>query len=98
MTLDEWTAQHKAEGTWDEIAARRAAREKEFAELGTRLQTEQAPLLADLAAVGWKVRSVSDFVDGSARAEAVPVLLKHLLLPYSDRVREGIARAFADSC
>lgn len=28
-------------------------------------------------------------------AEVIPVLLKHLMLPYSDKIREGIARSLA---
>ena len=46
---------------------------------------------------GWLAgRSVWDLVNTSANyAEAIPVLLRHLLLPYSDRTREGIARALA---
>lgn len=96
MTLDEADAQLKAEGKWDEFVARREAQDKELAERSARLRVEQAPLLADLGAVGLKVESVWDLVNTSAHyAEAVPVLLKHLLLPYSDRTREGIARSLA---
>jgi hypothetical protein len=96
MTRDEWEAQLKAEGKWDEFAARREAQQKELAERSARLRVEAEPLLADLDAVGWKVESVWDLVNTSAiYAEAIPVLLKHLVLPYSDRTREGIARALA---
>ncbi len=42
------------------------------------------------------VESVWDCVNTSTPCpEAIPILLKHLLLPYSDVVREGIARALA---
>lgn len=56
----------------------------------------EIPLLADLETTGTKVASIWDLVNTSAKYEkAIPVLLKHLLLPYPDRVREGIARALA---
>lgn len=60
------------------------------------IRSEQTALLADLKSVGWVVKSVWDLVNTSARYEdAVAVLLKHLQRPYSDRVKEGIARALA---
>jgi hypothetical protein len=82
MTWDEWTAQLKAEGKLDDFVARREAQEKELAERAARLRAEEEPLLADLRAViGWKVESVWDLVNTSAKyTEAIPVLLKHLEL------------------
>jgi len=72
------------------------AREREREERRARLRAEQEPLLADLRRVGWNVESVWDLVNTSTRyAEAIPILLRHLLFPYSDRTREGIARALA---
>ncbi|MEA1675820.1 hypothetical protein [Nitrospirillum sp. BR 11163] len=64
----------------------------------TRLKLEQGPLLADLHAVGWPMGSVWDLINMHTRVrypEAIPVLLRHLMLPYSDRIRDGIARARA---
>jgi hypothetical protein len=50
----------------------------------------------ELSATGWNVDSVWNLVNTSTRyVAAIPILLKHLPLPYSDRVREGIARALA---
>jgi len=96
MTLGEFHAQLKAEGKWDEFVARQEAQERELAARSARLRAEAEPLLKDLSAVGWQVDSVWDLVNTSANyMEAIPVLLKHLLLPYSDRTREGIARALA---
>jgi len=52
--------------------------------------------LAELREVGLDVKSVWDLINAPARYEqAIPVLLQHLRLPYSDRIREGIARALA---
>jgi len=57
---------------------------------------EEEPILADLRVVGWDVKSVWDLVQTRSRySDAIPVLFKHLLRPYSDRIREGIARALA---
>ncbi|GAC1677015.1 MAG: hypothetical protein NVS9B2_27830 [Steroidobacteraceae bacterium] len=79
-----------------EFVAQRAAREKERAESIARIRAEAAPLLAELQAVGLKIQSVGDLVGMSERYErAIPVLLKHLLLPYSDVVKSTIARSLA---
>jgi hypothetical protein len=79
-----------------EYVARREAQERELAERSARLRVEEEPILADLRRVGWDVESVWDLVNTSAEyREAIPVLVKHLLLAYSDRTREGIARALA---
>jgi hypothetical protein len=56
----------------------------------------EEPLLADLRAIGWNVESVWTLVNTSTNyAEAIPVLLEHLQLPYSDTTRDGIARSLA---
>jgi hypothetical protein len=72
------------------------AREQERNERLTRLRIEEQPILADLRGVGWNVESVWDLVNTSTKyPEDIPVPLKHLLLPYSDRTREGFARTLA---
>jgi len=59
-----------------------------------RLGLEEIPILADLREVGWDVESVWDLAHSSRRyPEAIPVLLTHLLRPYSGLFRDGIARA-----
>jgi hypothetical protein len=59
---------------------------------------EETPILNDLKSVGIDVGSVWELVNRSdPYPEAIRVLLKHLLLPYEDRTREGIARALAAS-
>jgi hypothetical protein len=53
-------------------------------------------MLADLRQVGLNVESVWDLVNLPPTCrEAIPVLLKHLVLPYHDITRQGIARALA---
>jgi hypothetical protein len=60
------------------------------------LRIEEAPILDDLREIGIDVGSVWDLVNRSdPYPKAIGVLLKHLLLPYQDRTREGIARALA---
>lgn len=72
------------------------ARNHERVERSARLSAEEEPILADLRRIGLKADSVWDLVNTSAAySKAVPILLKHLLLPYSDRTREGIARSLA---
>jgi hypothetical protein len=79
-----------------EFVRRRTEQEKALAERSARSRAEQAPLLADLAASGVKVESVWDLVNtAGSYHHALPVLLAHLQRPYSDSVREGIARALA---
>ena len=61
-----------------------------------RLEAEQRPLVEDLRAVGCRVPSVWDLVEETTPyPEAIPVLLSHLERPYSDAIRDGIARALA---
>jgi hypothetical protein len=67
-------------------------------EFGRKLRIEEEPLLADLRAIGWDpgVDSVWDLVNtAEPYPEAIPILLWHLTRPYSDRIKEGIARALA---
>jgi hypothetical protein len=61
-----------------------------------RLEAEAAPILAELRAAGIRIGSVGDLVTRSERYQAaIPVLLKHLLMPYSDAIRETLARSLA---
>lgn len=74
----------------------RAEQDAELAARGARLKVEEAPLLKDLDTAGWRVNSVWDLVNISKPyPTAIPILLSHLKKPYSDRIREGIARALA---
>jgi len=72
------------------------ARKLKRTERSVRLRAEEASILTDLRVIGLNVESVWDLVNTSTQyTEAIPILLKHLLLPYSDRTKEGIARALA---
>lgn len=79
-----------------DYVASQIQREKETEETKERFKKEEKPLLDDLRKTGWNVESAWDLVNSSASyPEAIPVLLKHLVLPYADAVREGIARSLA---
>lgn len=93
MTAAELMARLEADPAY---VARRAEKEAYFAAKVAQYRAEQSDLLRDLQAVGWPVSSVRDLVNTSQPyPEAVPILLSHLAKPYSDRTREGIARALA---
>jgi hypothetical protein len=71
-------------------------RGQERVERAVRIEAEQAPLLDELQATGLNIQSVSDLINMSERYErAIPILLKHLLKPYSDVTKETIARCLA---
>ena len=93
MTAQELMAKLQAD---PEYIARQAQREIEEAETSARFKEEEKPILDDLRSVGLDTESVWSLVNFSGTyPEAIPVLLKHLVLPYSDAVREGIARSLA---
>ena len=72
------------------------AREQDRVERVARMRAEQTLLLAELQATGLKIQSVSDLINMPERYErAIPVLLKHLLINYSDVTKETIARSLA---
>lgn len=73
-----------------------SARRQEVAETATRSRDEEVSIVAELRSVGVDVKSVWDLVNTrKSYTKAIPVLLRRLLLPYSDRTREGIARSLA---
>lgn len=78
------------------LAARKQADATALAERSLRIRSEEEPILMDLKGVGLEVQSSWDLVKMSLPyPQAIPVLLEHLQRPYSDVVREGIARALA---
>lgn len=78
------------------FVARRNEQKRERAERMARVEEEQAELLAELRDAGLKIGRVPDLIAMSARyQQAIPILLRHLQMPYSDVTRETIARALA---
>jgi hypothetical protein len=77
-----------------EWVARNAATEARIKQREEEARKEQSQLLADLMDVGVRVESAWDFVNTADKyPAAIPVLLRHVSLPYSKRVKEGIIRA-----
>jgi hypothetical protein len=74
--------------------ARNAESEARLEQRLEQSRREQVKLLADLRDVGIHVESVWDFVNTADKyPAAIPVLLRHLVMPYSKRIKEGIVRA-----
>lgn len=71
----------------------REQREKQLSVWRPEYDRHEKPILDALASVGVKVASVWD-LRGRYDA-AIPVLLKHLQLPYPPRIRASLARALA---
>ncbi len=79
-----------------EYLALEARKNAEFEDKSARMSLEEQPILDDLLSIGWDIASVSDFLNTPKSYEgAIPVLSKHLLLPYSDVIKETLARALA---
>lgn len=92
-TAAELTKQLEAD---PKFVARREQRERERQARSARIFAEAAPLLAELQAAGLQIQFVSDLISRSERyTAAIPILLKHLLMPYSDVLKETIARSLA---
>lgn len=61
-----------------------------------RLLAESELLLRELQATGLNIKNVGELPGVSERYEkAIPILLRHLLMPYSDPIRSIIARSLA---
>jgi hypothetical protein len=86
-------AELDADPAW---VAARDARDREAEDREAAWRRQQAPLLADLSAVGVEVGDVWDLVNRSEPyPAALPVLADHLHRDYEEPVLEGIARALA---
>ena len=71
-------------------------KDRERAERLVRTQAEQVPIVKELAEVGIEIGSLSDLImRKTSYTAAIPVLMKHLVQPYSDITRETIARSLA---
>lgn len=74
--------------------ARNAEDEAKLKQRQEQSRREQAKLLVELKDVGFQVESVWDFVNTADKyPAAIPVLLRHLMVPYSKRTKEGVVRA-----
>jgi len=74
--------------------ARNAESEARLKQRQEQFRREQAKLLVDLRDVGIQAETVWDFVNTADKyPAAIPVLLRHLVMPYSKRIKEGIVRA-----
>jgi len=97
MSREKWitAAEHQAQLEKDpEWVARNAEREARLKEAQEEARREQAVLLGELRNAGFHVKSVWDFVNTADQYPgAVPVLLRHVPVPYSKRTKEGIIRA-----
>jgi hypothetical protein len=72
------------------------AREQERRSSVARIRLEELPIVTELQAAGLEIQSVGDLVNMRQTYTAgIPILLKHLQKPYSDVLKEGIARALA---
>tara|TARA_R110001606_G_scaffold83465_1_gene190511 strand:+ start:139 stop:729 length:591 start_codon:yes stop_codon:yes gene_type:complete len=84
LACPEWVSEQEAR------EAAMQAKEKRYLE-------EEAPLREELHRLGFPVKWVWDFVNARENyyTDAIPTLIYHLQRPYSDEVREGIARSLA---
>jgi hypothetical protein len=72
--------------------AREEARKARYA----KVLEEQAPIAMELRAAGLDITNLSDLLSISEPyPDAIPILLRHLVKPYSDITRATIARALA---
>jgi hypothetical protein len=79
-----------------EFVLRRAAQMKALAEREELLRRAEAPLVEDLARLGFEVKSVWFLKNNNPEfRKAIPVLLDHLRRPYPDVIRSGIAQTLA---
>jgi hypothetical protein len=77
-----------------EFVAREKLREEQNRRVEEDSQREQKELLTDLRKIGIHVSSVWDLVNTDKDyRDAVPILVRHLCLPHSTSVKEGIVRA-----
>jgi hypothetical protein len=97
MSREKWitAAEHMAQLQKDpEWVKRNAESEARLTERQEQFRKEEAVLLAELSNVGFNLESVWDFVNTADKYPgAIPVLLRHLSLPYHKRIKEGIIRA-----
>ncbi|MFP9099859.1 HEAT repeat domain-containing protein [Flavobacterium sp. RHBU_24] len=94
------TELEKLENRWNELVGKPRTKEEieESLLLSKKLEIERAKehqtLTYELSNIGIKITSIWDLVNTKVKyPTAIPILLKHLRLNYSDQVKEGIVRA-----
>jgi hypothetical protein len=71
-------------------------RDMRIADRQSRVLAEQEQLLHELKSADLEIHRVSDLISRSERyPDAIPILLRHLQMPYSDVTKETIARSLA---
>jgi len=89
----------KSKITPSELAEQQQAnreRNRLIEQRGARLREEEKPLLDELHKAGYPVSALWHLAyEKHKYLDAIPILLKHLMLPYSDPIRDGIARRLA---
>src|SRR5882757_1807191 len=79
-----------------EFVAKQKEREVALAERVARYRAEQVPIVAELLEAGIQIHYLSDLIMRTVPyPTAIPILLKHLRIPYSDVTRETLARILA---
>ncbi len=106
MTAAEHEAWLKATGQYEAMVERKRKLEEERQKRVAEWRKAEQPLVDELRAAGFDVESAWDLFNRKEPwnkkerirpyPEALPILFKHLQLPYPDPVREGIARALAE--
>jgi hypothetical protein len=96
MTVDDFLHLKLTDGEKVRLREINKAREQDRVASVARIRVEAATLLTELQAAGLRIQSVGNLIGMSERYEAaIPILLRHLQMPYSDAVKETIARSLA---
>ncbi|WP_148649577.1 hypothetical protein [Lysobacter antibioticus] len=96
LTVDESIRLKLTNDEVHRLKAINSRRMQERAAREVRLREEQRVILEELRKVGVVEESIWGLVnDPGPYPEAIPILLRHLKLPYSDATRDGIARCLA---
>jgi hypothetical protein len=93
VTAAELTARLQAD---PEFVAKQQERELALAKRVAQQRAEQAPIVAELMEAGIHIHYLPDLIMRAVPyPTAIPIILKHLLLTYSDVTRETLARILA---
>ncbi len=101
VTVEELLRDLERDPQW---VARREERERELAAREADLRGDERMLVAELQGLGYDIDSVWDLVNNAPHPvldrrfigpypAAYPVLVRHLVLPHHQRIKEGIVRS-----